>query len=55
VLTVDRDVIPGLYAAGRTSCGLPRSGENYSSGMSLGDCTFFGKLTGAAAAKAPLS
>jgi succinate dehydrogenase/fumarate reductase flavoprotein subunit len=52
VLTIDRDVIPGLYAAGRTSCGLPRSAENYSSGMSLGDCTFFGKLAGAAAARA---
>jgi len=50
VLTNDREVIPGLYAAGRTSCGLPRSGENYSSGMSLGDCTFFGRLAGAAAA-----
>ena len=52
VLTIDRDVIPGLYAAGRTSWGLPRSAENYSSGMSLGDCTFFGKLAGAAAARA---
>jgi len=50
VLTNDREVIPGLYAAGRTSCGLPRSGENYSSGMSLGDCPFFGRLAGAAAA-----
>ena len=27
VLTTDGDPIPGLYAAGRTCCGLPRSGE----------------------------
>ena len=50
VLTADGDVIPGLYAAGRTCCGLPRSAEGYSSGMSLGDCTFFGRLAGATAA-----
>ena len=54
VLTVDDEVVPGLYAAGRTCCGLPRSGENYSSGMSLGDCTFFGRLAGEQAAKTPL-
>ena len=51
VLTADGDVIPGLYAAGRTCCGLPRSAEGYSSGMSLGDCTFFGRMAGAAAAR----
>ena len=50
VLTVDGEVVHGLYAAGRTACGLPRSGENYSSGMSLGDCTFFGRMAGGAAA-----
>jgi len=50
VLTVDGEVVQGLYAAGRTACGLPRSGENYSSGMSLGDCTFFGRMAGGAAA-----
>ncbi len=42
--------VPGLYAAGRASCGLPRSGHGYSSGMSLADCTFFGRKAGVAAA-----
>jgi succinate dehydrogenase/fumarate reductase flavoprotein subunit len=50
VLTVDGDTIPGLYAAGRTACGLPRWGAGYSSGMSLGDCTFFGRMAGKQAA-----
>ena len=52
VLTNDGDAVPGLYAAGRTCCGLPRSAENYSSGMSLADCTFFGRLAGKSAALA---
>jgi 3-oxo-5alpha-steroid 4-dehydrogenase len=55
VLTVDGDVIPGLYAAGRTACGLPRWGAGYSSGMSLGDCTFFGRMAGRQAATHPSS
>lgn len=46
VLDGDRVPIPGLYAAGRTACGLPRSAVDYSSGMSLGDCTFFGRRAG---------
>ena len=50
VLSVDGAAVPGLYAAGRTACGLPRSGEGSSSGMSLGDCTFFGRMAGQAAA-----
>jgi succinate dehydrogenase/fumarate reductase flavoprotein subunit len=50
VLTEDDEVVVGLYAAGRTCCGLPRSAEGYSSGMSLGDCTFFGRLAGRSAA-----
>jgi succinate dehydrogenase/fumarate reductase flavoprotein subunit len=53
VLRGEGEVVPGLYAAGRTACGLPRWGEGYSSGMSLGDCTFFGRLAGRAAAQAP--
>ena len=44
------EVIPGLYAAGRTTAGLPRRGAGYSSGMSVGDATFFGRLAGQAAA-----
>lgn len=50
VLTTDGRVVKGLYAAGRTACGLPRWGKGYSSGMSLGDCTFFGRQAGRAAA-----
>ena len=52
VRTPDGAEVAGLYAAGRTACGLPRSGEGYSSGMSLGDCTFFGRLAGRTAATA---
>jgi len=44
------DVIPGLYAAGRATSGLPRWGHGYSSGMSLADCTFFGRQAGRTAA-----
>lgn len=50
VLTPDGDVIPGLYAAGRTAAGIPRTGEGYASGMSVGDATFFGRLAGRQAA-----
>jgi len=50
VLDVDGNVITGLYAAGRCSCGLPRWGEGYSSGLSLGDSTFFGRQAGLSAA-----
>jgi 3-oxo-5alpha-steroid 4-dehydrogenase len=50
VLDADGRVIGGLYAAGRTACGLPRWGEGYSSGMSLGDSSFFGREAGRHAA-----
>ena len=41
--------IPGLYAAGRTSAGLP--GAPYiASGLSLGDASFFGRRAGRAVA-----
>jgi succinate dehydrogenase/fumarate reductase flavoprotein subunit len=46
VLTMDREIIPGLYAAGRTSCGLPRTAAGYGSGMSVGDATYFGRVAG---------
>ena len=42
--------VSGLYAAGRTACGLPRWGEGYSSGLSLADATYFGREAGRAAA-----
>ncbi|MGX6508912.1 FAD-dependent oxidoreductase [Rhodococcus sp. SJ-2] len=55
--TVDGEVldhhdvpVPGLYAAGRITSGIPATG--YVSGASLGDCTFFGRRAGAAAAHA---
>jgi 3-oxo-5alpha-steroid 4-dehydrogenase len=51
VLDADGEVIPGLYAAGRTASGLPAHG--YNSGLSLADATFSGRLAGEAAAKAP--
>lgn len=50
VLGLSGDIIPGLYAAGRTACGVVRRGDGYSSGMSVGDATFSGRLAGRAAA-----
>jgi 3-oxo-5alpha-steroid 4-dehydrogenase len=50
VLTASNAIIPGLFAAGRNSAGLPRCAEGYSSGMSIGDATFFGRLAGLSAA-----
>lgn len=52
VLSAEKGVIPGLYAAGRNSAGLPRCAAGYSSGMSIGDATFFGRLAGLSAATA---
>ena len=45
---LDRAGVPitGLYAAGRCTSGLPAWGYGYSSGMSLADCTFFGRKAG---------
>lgn len=54
VLTEGREVIPGLFAAGRAACGLPRWGKGYSSGMSIADSTFFGRQAGRQAAHAPV-
>jgi len=42
--------IAGLYAAGRCTSGLPAWGHGYSSGLSLADCTFFGRQAGRKAA-----
>ncbi|MBK6288886.1 MAG: FAD-dependent oxidoreductase [Gammaproteobacteria bacterium] len=42
--------IPGLYAAGRTSAGMP-SAPYMASGVSIGDCTFFGRRAGRHAAR----
>ena len=50
VVTPQRQTIPGLYAAGRTACGVVRRAEGYSSGMSVGDATFSGRLAGKQAA-----
>ncbi|TXS89818.1 FAD-dependent oxidoreductase [Parahaliea maris] len=50
VLDVSDRPIPGLYAAGRATAGLPRSGKGYASGMSVGDATFFGRRAGQAVA-----
>ncbi len=50
VRTASGGVVAGLYAAGRNTAGLPRSGDGYASGMSIGDATFFGRRAGRAAA-----
>ena len=49
-----RQLVPGLYAAGRTACGIVRRAEGYSSGMSVGDASFSGRLAGRAAAQRAL-
>ena len=51
VLTAKKTVIAGLYAAGRNSAGMPSCADGYSSGMSIGDATFFGRLAGLSAAQ----
>lgn len=53
VLTADGQVIKGLYAAGRTAAGIVRRADGYSSGMSVGDATFSGRMAGIAVAAAP--
>ena len=45
------EIIPGLYAAGRNTWGLP-SAPYIASGISLGDCIFFGRIAGREAAQA---
>lgn len=51
VLSHSGEHIPGLYAAGRTACGVPRRGDGYASGISVGDATFSGRRAGRAAVK----
>jgi len=46
VKTAGGEVIPGLYAAGRTACGVPRRGDGYASGTSVGDASFSGRVAG---------
>jgi 3-oxo-5alpha-steroid 4-dehydrogenase len=48
VRDTDGDAIAGLYAAGRATSGISVGG--YSSGLSLGDGTFFGRRAGRAVA-----
>ena len=50
VLGRDGEPVPGLFAAGRCTHGLPAWGHGYSSGLSLADCTFFGRRAGRKAA-----
>jgi len=50
VLNSFQDEIPGLYAAGRTTAGLPMA-PYIASGLSVGDCTFFGRRAGRTAAQ----
>ena len=49
VLTPYGEPVPGLFAAGRTTAGLPLA-PYIASGLSLGDCTYFGRQAGLAAA-----
>lgn len=49
VLDVEGEPIPGLYAAGRVSAGIPCP-YYYSSGLNLGECITFGRIAGLRAA-----
>lgn len=49
VVDLDNEPIPGLYAAGRTSCGI--FGQYPGSGSSVADCLTFGRIAGENAAK----
>ncbi len=51
VLGRDGAPVAGLFAAGRCTSGLPAWGHGYSSGLSLADCTFFGRQAGRTAAQ----
>ncbi len=51
VVRADGSVVPGLFAAGRTTAGLPREGSCYSSGMSIAGASFFGRYAGRTAAQ----
>jgi succinate dehydrogenase/fumarate reductase flavoprotein subunit len=50
VIGRDGKAVSGLFAAGRCTSGLPAWGHGYSSGLSLADCTFFGRQAGRRAA-----
>ncbi|MFP6655074.1 MAG: FAD-dependent oxidoreductase [Myxococcota bacterium] len=52
VISTNGQVVEGLYAAGRTSAGLTRSGRHYASGLSIGGSSFFGRRAGKRAAGA---
>ncbi|MEW4467426.1 FAD-dependent oxidoreductase [Parasphingorhabdus sp. JC815] len=54
VLDRNGGAVPGLFAAGRCTSGLPAWGHGYSSGLSLADCTFFGRQAGRKAANGPV-
>ncbi|MDG1945391.1 MAG: FAD-dependent oxidoreductase [Halioglobus sp.] len=49
VLNSFGEIIPGLYSAGRNTAGIPTA-PYIASGLSVGDCTFFGRRAGGAAA-----
>lgn len=50
VLDAHGEAIPGLYAAGRTSASMPVA-PYIASGISVGDCVFFGRQAGRHAAR----
>ena len=42
------EIISKLFAVGRTAAGIPIA-PYFASGLSVGDCTFFGRLAGSRA------
>jgi 3-oxo-5alpha-steroid 4-dehydrogenase len=50
VLTIEGDVVPGLYAVGGCASNIAQDGTGYSSGTCIGESTFFGRRAGRHAA-----
>ncbi len=49
VISANAEIIPRLFAVGRTSAGIPIA-PYFASGLSVGDSTFFGRIAGSKAA-----
>jgi 3-oxo-5alpha-steroid 4-dehydrogenase len=48
VINANGEITPKLYAVGRTTAGIPIA-PYFASGLSVGDCTFFGRIAGSKA------
>ena len=53
VQRADGSVVPGLYAAGACASNIAQDSKGYSSGIQLGEGSFFGRRAGRHAATVP--